>query len=152
MRIAAFFLALACTAALADDLDDARRAQARGADLHKSGDLQAALREFDRAVRLAPRSDLAWYNRGLVNRDLKDCRAAVRDFQRALDIQPNFFNALYQRGNCLQQLGDYEAAVADYSRAIEFPGRVDARFLAYFGRADAYRRAGKLDEACATLV
>ena len=147
MRIAALLLASFVAAAAASDLEHAKAAQSRGAELHRNGDLQGALREFDRAVRLAPRSDLAWYNRGLVQRDLKNCQAAVADFDRALDLQPQFFNALYQRGNCRQQLGEYEAAVADYSRAAEFPGRVDARFLAFFGRADAYRRMGRLDEA-----
>lgn len=142
-------LAAACLTlgAQANDLEDAKAAQTRGAALHRKGDLQGALREFDRAVRLAPRSELAWYNRGLVRRDLKDCRAAVGDFDHALEVQPRFFNALYQRGNCRQQLGEYEAAIADYSRAIELPGRADAGFIAYFGRADAYRRMGRLDEA-----
>lgn len=149
MPIRWMLIAAACLplSAQANDLEDAKAAQARGAELHRKGDLQGALREFDRAVRLAPGSDLAWYNRGLVRRDLKDCQAAVGDFDRALEIQPRLFNALYQRGNCRQQLGEYEAAIADYSRAIELPGRADARFVAYFGRADAYRRMGRLDEA-----
>lgn len=147
MRIAAICLVLACSAAAASDLEQAKAAQSRGAELQRKGDLQGALREFDRAVRLTPRSDLAWYNRGLVHREMKNCRAAVEDFDRALDLQPQLFNALYQRAGCRQQLGEYEAAVADYSRAIESPGRGEAGFIAYFGRADAYRRMGRLDEA-----
>jgi tetratricopeptide (TPR) repeat protein len=126
---------------------EADRAQLRGAELQREGDLQGALREFDRAVKLAPDSALAWYNRGLVRRALGDCRAAVPDFDRALELRADFFNALYQRGNCLQALGDYGRAVDDYGRAITLPGRIDARFLAHFGRADALRRAGRLDEA-----
>ena len=131
----------------AADLDAAREAQKRGAELHLKRDFQGALAEFDRAVTLAPDSNLAWYNRGLVHRDLGNCRSAVADFDRALALQAEFFNALYQRANCLQQLGEYAKAVDDYSRAIAFPGRVHARFLAHFGRADALRRLGRLDEA-----
>jgi len=138
-----FFASIAGAA----DLDAAREAQKRGAELHLKRDFKGALAEFDRAVALAPDSDLAWYNRGLVHRDLRDCRSAVADFDRALALQPEFFNALYQRANCLQQLGEYTKAVDDYSRAIAFPGRVHARFLAHFGRADALRRLGRLDEA-----
>jgi len=141
---AVLFLASVAGAA---DLDAAREAQKRGAELHLKRDLQGALAEFNRAVALAPDSDLAWYNRGLVQRDLRDCRRAVADFDRALALQPEFFNALYQRANCLQQLGEYAKAVDDYSHAIAFPGRVHARFLAHFGRADALRRLGRLDEA-----
>ena len=130
-------------------LDEARAAQGRGAELHRAGDLQGALREFDRVIRLAPNSALAWYNHGLVRRDLKDCRAAIDDFGHALALQPGLFNALYQRGNCLQVLGEYERAIDDYGRAIALPGRIDARFLAYFGRADALRRLDRLEEALA---
>jgi tetratricopeptide (TPR) repeat protein len=98
-------------------------------------------------VRLAPSSDLAWYNRGLVRRDLGECRAALGDFDRALALQPQFFNALYQRANCRQALGQYAEAIDDYSQAVAFPGRIPARFLAHLGRADALRRLGRLDEA-----
>ena len=142
--LAVLFLASVAGAA---DLDAAREAQKRGAELHLKGDLPGALQEFDRAVRLAPGSELAWYNRGLVHRDLKDCRGAVADFDRALALQADFFNALYQRGNCRQQLGDYAKAVDDYTRAVGVPGRIDARFLAYLARADALRRLGRLEEA-----
>ncbi len=91
----------------------------------------------------------AWYERGLAQRDQKNCRAAVADFGRAIELQPDHFQALYQRGNCLQVLGDHAGAVADYSRAVALPGRVDARFRAYFGRADARRRLGELELAYA---
>ena len=148
-RFLAIALVLAAASAQSSNLDDARAAQARGAQLHEQGDLKGAQREFDRAVQLAPNSDLAWYNRGLVHRDLGDCRAALVDFDRALALQPQFFNALYQRGNCRQALGNYAEAIDDYTRAVGFPGRIPARFLAHLGRADALRRLGRLDEAYA---
>lgn len=152
-RMSRWWLALcllcSCAALAASDVDEAREAQQRGAELHLKGDLGGALKEFDRAVRLAPNADLAWYNRGLVHRDLKNCLAAISDFDRALALQPQFFNALYQRGNCLQALGQYKEAVDDYSRAIGFPGHVPTLFLAHLARADAFRRSGRLDEAYA---
>ncbi len=141
------FALIFVTAVAAADLDAARQAQTHGAELHRQGDLKGALSEFDRAVRLAPDSALAWYNRGLVRRDLKNCRAALADFSRALELQPDFFNALYQRGNCRQALAQYTQALADYSQAAALPGRIDARFLAYYARADALRRLGRLEEA-----
>ena len=91
----------------------------------------------------------AWYERGLAQRDQKNCRAAVADFGRAVELQPDHFQALYQRGNCLQVLGDHAGAVADYSRAVALPGRIDARFRAYYARADAHRRLGELELAYA---
>jgi tetratricopeptide (TPR) repeat protein len=151
LAIGGLLLALSAGRASAQ-IDAAREAQRRGAELQRQGDLRGALREFSRAVRLAPDSALAWYNRGLVRRALQDCRAAVRDFDHALELQADFFNALYQRGNCRQTLGDYARAADDYTRAIAVPGRIDGRFLAYFARGDALRRLGRLDEAYADYV
>jgi tetratricopeptide (TPR) repeat protein len=142
-------LLLAWHSSALGQIDAARQAQERGAELRRNGDLLGALRELDRAVELAPASSSAWFNRGLVRRDLKDCAAAVGDFSRALELQADSFNALYQRGNCRQALGEQASAVEDYSRAVLLPGRIDARFLAYFGRAEAQRRLGRLDEAYA---
>jgi tetratricopeptide (TPR) repeat protein len=137
-------------AAWADQrLDDARQAQRRGAELHSQGDLQGALREFDRAVGLAPEAPLAWVNRGLVHRALKNCPAAIEDFSRALKLQPDYFNALYQRAACLAATGAAQRALEDYTRAIGLPGRIDARFIAFYGRGDVYRRLGRLEEAAA---
>jgi tetratricopeptide (TPR) repeat protein len=140
-----FALGLAWSLALADAAD----AQRRAAELLREGDLNGALREFDRAVTLEPGSSLVWYNRGLVRRQLGACPAALRDFDRAIALKADYFNAYYQRANCLQTLGNYDRAVEDYTRAVEIPGRIDARFLAYFGRGDAYRRLARLDEAYA---
>jgi tetratricopeptide (TPR) repeat protein len=129
--------------------DEATEALRSGAELHRRGDLEGALAAFERVVALAPESSFAWYNRGLVRRELKDCSGAVEDFGRAIALRAGFFNALYHRGNCLQALGDYAAAVEDYTRAVSLPGRIPARFLAYYARGDAWRRLARLEEAYA---
>ena len=97
---------------------DAADAQRRAAELLREGDLNGALREFDRAVTLEPGSSLVWYNRGLVRRQLGACPAALRDFDRAIALKADYFNAYYQRANCLQTLGNYDRAVEDYTQAI----------------------------------
>ena len=142
---------LACGRALAQDElpAEAGEANLRGARLRLNGDYQEAKKEFERVIRLAPGSRFGLYNRGMVWRDLGDCRSAIEDFTRALAIAPDFFGALYHRGNCRQATGEFAAAIDDYSRAIALPGRVDGRFLAYFGRADARRRSGDLEAALA---
>lgn len=142
----AIVMLLAGAASAQSRTDEAREAQRRGAELHSQGDLQGALREFDRAASLVPEAPLTWVNRGLVNRALKNCPAAIDDFSRALALQPDLFNALYQRASCLGTIGATERAVEDYSRALALPGR-NARFLAFYGRGDAYRRLGRLEES-----
>jgi tetratricopeptide (TPR) repeat protein len=147
IRVLAAAIALGAALGASAQQDQAREAQRRGAELHRSGDLEGALREFEQVVRLAPQAPLGWYNRGLVKRDLKDCRGAIADFSRALELEPAHFNSLYQRGRCRQALGDDSGALPDLTRAAAQPGQVHARFMAYFARADAYRRLGRLDEA-----
>lgn len=142
---ASFFSAL--PGAAHAQVQEAREAQNRGAELQRSGDLKGALREFDRMIALLPQSPFGWFNRGLVKRDLKDCRGALQDLDRALSLDPGMFAARYQHGNCRQALGQYEQAAQDYSKAIAIPGKIEGRFLAYFGRADAMRRMGRLEQA-----
>lgn len=107
--------------------------------------LGAAANAFAQAA--PPESATAWYQRGLEQQKRKDCRAALADFSRAIELQPDHFPALHQRGNCRQALGDYAGAVKDYSQAVGLPGRIDARFVVYFERANAYRRLGNLEAA-----
>ena len=135
------------TGAAAAQPEEAWRAQQRGIELYRQGNPLGALREFDEQVRLSPEAAAGWYYRGLMKRDLDDCLGALSDFSRALAIQPAFFNALFQRGRCLQRLGDDGPAADDYTRAVQIAGQLHPRFLAFFARADAYRRLGRLEEA-----
>ena len=95
----------------------------------------------------APQGAPGWYERGMVKRDLGDCRSAIADFSRALEFEPAYFNALYQRGRCRQVLGDDSGAIEDLTRAAKVPGQIHARVLAYFARAQVFRRMGRLEEA-----
>lgn len=137
------------TGAAAAQPEEAWRSQQRGIELYRQGNPLGALREFDEQVRLAPEAPWGWYYRGLMKRDLDDCFGALSDFSRALAIQPAFFNALFQRGRCLQRLGDDGPAAEDYTRAVQIGGQLHPRFLAFFARADAYRRLGRLEDALA---
>ena len=147
IRALAAAIALGAALGASAQQDEAREAQRRGAELHRSGDLQGALLEFEQVVRLAPQAGPGWYNRGLVKRDLKDCPGAIADFSRALELEPAYFNAVYQRGRCRQALGDDSGALPDLTRAATLPGEIHGRFLAYFARADAFRRLGRLEDA-----
>jgi tetratricopeptide (TPR) repeat protein len=96
-------------------------------------DLQGAISNFDRAIRLDPNYAVAYFNRGFARRGLKDFQGALKDYDQAIRLNPNNQFAYYSRGLIRgRDLQDYQGAIADFSEAI----RINPMFLgAYFSRA-----------------
>jgi predicted O-linked N-acetylglucosamine transferase (SPINDLY family) len=78
----------------------------------------AALADFDAAVRLQPRLPLALINRGAALEALGRHDEAMASYGQALAIAPNDCHALNQRGSLLALAGRAEEALADYDRAL----------------------------------
>ena len=47
---------------------------------------------------LNPEYDKAYYNRGNVKSDLKNCAGAIADYSKAIAINPNYSKAFKMRG------------------------------------------------------
>jgi Flp pilus assembly protein TadD len=56
----------------------------------RTGDLNGALADLDRAVRYAPGSARAWYQRSLVLRQKGDLRRARSDLARAVELDERY--------------------------------------------------------------
>ena len=65
------------------------------------GDLRAAERMLEKALKLAPDNADAWYNLGQVARERNVLERAVRLFRKALALDPQFPNAAYGLGEAL---------------------------------------------------
>jgi hypothetical protein len=89
------------------------------------GDVEGAIRAFDRAVEAAPRSSAAYLNRGLAYRRSGDLDHALADLDRAVRYAPASARAYYNRSLVLRQLGDTRRARADEQRAAELDRRYD---------------------------
>ena len=104
----------------------------RGIEKGKNGDLDGAIADFDRAIKLNPKDDAPYYNRAQARRLKKDTPGAIADYTRAIELGSTNPAAYNNRGNARAEKNDRDGAIADYTRAIELkPGYARA----YYNRA-----------------
>lgn len=103
---------------LQSDDNDAEAFNGRGKAFYQSGQLDAALNDFNRAFSLKPDYAEALLNRGVVYLTRDELDQALEDFNRAIAIKPDNPEAYYYRGNVLSEKGDHNGALRDYGRAL----------------------------------
>jgi len=101
------------------------------------GDLQAALRNFNRALELDPKMATGYVNRGFVFNDLKQPAKASRDFQTALKLQPDYGEAHLGLAYADLQLHRPKPALKQLDAAHKILGESRPWHLA---RAEAFRQ------------
>lgn len=82
-------------------------------DMH---DYQAAIANYDKAIRMNPRFLEAYISKARVLLTTGKLRDALSTINNALDIVPTDFKALYTRGKILFAMQEYELACADLDR------------------------------------
>ena len=96
---------------------------AEGEAAHRSGEHQAALIAFNKAIALDPANSMAWFNRGVLLEAEQDARGARQSFVICLDLDPNHGPALANLAVLLDRLGETDGAVEIAHRALQyFPG------------------------------
>lgn len=150
---------------LADDPDASTTRTNRAEAYAKHGNLDAALTDFDEALRLAPDYVRALVGRGRVFVHQGNQDAALADFDRALALQPENADALVERGSLYAQQNDVRAR-ADFDALLQpdqpYDNTDGMRFLAdydriitlvpdyapgYLVRGLSYERLGNTDQA-----
>ena len=113
------------------------------------------LRCYSEAIRLAPDSFAAYYNRGAALYDKGDLDGAVDDMSEAIRLKPDLaaayvgrgvahYDRWFKRGISREAQVDLDAALQDFNDAI----RVDPGFArAYFERGKWHRVAGNPENA-----
>jgi tetratricopeptide (TPR) repeat protein len=91
----------------------------RGIIKGQSGDVNGALADLDRAIKINPNYVTAYFARSLLKVSLKDINGAIADLDRAIKINPNDNIAYWLRAKTYLELKNYKNALADSSRAIE---------------------------------
>ena len=87
-----------------------------------------AIKDYDKAIQLDPKYAIAFYNRGMANRELKRTDKAIVDLTTALRLDPKDADAYYQRALAWQAKGEFGKAVEDYDESIRLkPSDLDAR-------------------------
>jgi len=70
--------------------------------------------DFGEALRLDPKSAMAYYNRGLTHIELDRYEEAIADLTQALLFDPDDVDARYNRGLAHYYLDECEEALADF--------------------------------------
>ncbi|MDH6305344.1 tetratricopeptide (TPR) repeat protein/energy-coupling factor transporter ATP-binding protein EcfA2 [Parabacteroides sp. PF5-5] len=105
----------------------------------KAGDYNAAIRNFDKALKLYPQYLDAWVRKGITLLDTNNSYEAHVCFNEAVNINPQSFKARYNRGKCLIALKHYEEAIADLDKAVSIK---PTHAAAHEYLAEAYRYTG----------
>lgn len=92
------------------------------------------------------RSPVAWCERGIAYRDLKQWDKSMADFSQAVRIDPDYYTAYYNRGLGYWNLGQRDKAMSDYSRMVDAePEKPEV----YLNRGLAYFSMGQPDKSIA---
>lgn len=91
----------------------------RGRDRFQRKDYKGAIEDFNQAIILNPNNANAYYNRGLLFRELGDALSAVLDFDRALQLNPRYANAYFHRAGARYGIGDESGTIQDLQLAAK---------------------------------
>jgi len=73
---------------------------------------EAAIEDFDQAIRLDPKDVTAYYNRGIAKVSLEQYETAIQDYDQAIRLEPKLAAAAYyKRGISLLKLNRTDEAV-----------------------------------------
>lgn len=114
-------------------------AELRGKLKGNRGDLQGALDEYDKAIRIDPGEPDLFYERGLVRIELKDYKGAMEDLEKCLAMKPNHQKAFFERGYLKMEAGKFNQALRDFDMAVKLDS---TDVMAYYekGMAEYYIR------------
>lgn len=111
-------------------------------------DLKGALEDYNEVIRLEPKDDESYVNRGLVKERMKDLEGALSDYSKAIVINDKNEKGWLGHGNMMSKSGRWKEAIEDYTVAIG----IDPQYgLAFYNRAIAYQSLANLKDACPDL-
>jgi tetratricopeptide (TPR) repeat protein len=116
----------------------------RGIGYYEKGDLDRAISDFTRAIRLNPKDAYTFNNRGQTYYAKGRLGRAIADYNRAIRTDPQAATAFFNRGIWYHEQGNLDRAIADYTRAARINPQDPAVF---FKRSQAHYERGDLDRA-----
>ncbi len=107
----------------------------RGKSYLKNGQIEDAITDFNKAIRLSPENAAAYFARGNAYYVNGQVDQAISDYDKAIELNPRYTNAYFSRGYYYQATGEYDKAISDFSKVI---GIHPENALAYNYRGNAY--------------
>lgn len=110
--------------------------QQRGQAYKQKGDLEAALRDYEKAAELDPKNASVIVNLGFFYLDRKDFDRSRSYFDKAIELEPKY--GYEARAQLFVAKGQYDSALADLDKVIELNAPHDADPEWGFNNALAY--------------
>jgi len=137
-------LALVTTSCAHRAIDFCQRGYAKAA----KGDLDGAIADCTKAVKLKPDYGDAYCGRGNARGDKGDLDGAIADFSKAIEVNPRYYRAYCARGCLHYDSHNFTNALVGFRKAIELDSTNDnARFRVWLCRA----RLGEVEAATTEL-
>jgi predicted O-linked N-acetylglucosamine transferase (SPINDLY family) len=87
--------------------------------LKASGQLEAAIKKYEEAIRLKPDFVEAHYNKGNVLRELKRLEEAIVSYEVAISLKPDFAMAFFTMGNAYKEIDKFGLSLECFDKAIK---------------------------------
>lgn len=110
----------------------------------KEGNLEGALDDFNRALKLRPQQANIYHKRGEVYRKMGRMDEAITDFDKAIALNPEQSDFWISRGSAYSDLQQHTNAIEDLRHAVDLDPN---SFLAYNNLGFAYSRIGNTQAA-----
>jgi len=111
----------------------------------KYRDPNKAVDYWNRAISGNQNTAVAYSNRGLAYRDLKQYQKAVKDFSEAIKLDPAYAAAYNNRGNAYYELNEYQLALNDFNQSLKYKPQYAK---AYLNRGLVFYQMDKNAQAC----
>ena len=105
-----------------------------------SGRDEDAVKAFQRAIRLAPKSAEPLYNRGNFHVERGRIAAGIADYDAAIIADPDFRQAYFNRGVAMLRTGKKPESIADFARFRDLGGELPAALEPLLENAGQERR------------
>jgi tetratricopeptide (TPR) repeat protein len=79
------------------------------------GDINDAIKDFDKVLQINPQNLNAVFNRAKLKQSRNDFQGALKDYNKTLDLYPHFLEAYFNRSILKKAMGDIVGANQDYS-------------------------------------
>jgi len=123
--------------------------QQRGIAHRVDNNYEAALLDFDKAIKLKPDHYRIYEQRGFVLSLMSDFENAEKDFLKAVDLNPESYTAMSNLGFIYRQKGEYELSIYYLNKSIQLNSSyVDA----YIERAKTFSAINEFEKACKDLA
>jgi tetratricopeptide (TPR) repeat protein len=116
----------------------------KGIEQRKRGEIEDALRSFERVLEIDPTNEAALHNKGVALRSSGQYAEALACFDRAQERDPDNPVILFNRGFCLGKLERFEEAVKAFDRVLALnPENASG----WFNKGKILQKMGRTEEA-----